>query len=54
MSGTVLAADSLLKEAIGVGSGQSEKELALLEELATQCARALRNLSVNRKSLLAP
>ncbi len=42
--GAALAADSL--EHLG---GKSDKEIGLLEELATQCARALRNLSVNRK-----
>lgn len=30
-------------------AGKHDKEIGLLEELATQCARALRNLSVNRK-----
>jgi len=29
------------------GSSKVDRELGLLEELATQCARALRNLSVN-------
>ncbi len=30
-------------------SNHTEREITQLEELATQCARALRNLSVNRK-----
>jgi hypothetical protein len=30
-------------------SARSEREINQLEELATQCSRALRNLSVNRK-----
>ena len=30
-------------------SNRSEREISQLEELATQCSRALRNLSVNRK-----
>lgn len=42
--GLALAADGLDSIA-----GKHDKEIGLLEELATQCARALRNLSVNRK-----
>ncbi len=33
-------------------SNHSEREITQLEELATQCARALRNLSVNRKRVI--
>lgn len=44
MAGTMVAADGL-----ELGDGKSDKELSLLEELGTQCARALRNLSVNRE-----
>ena len=44
VAGTVVAADGL-----ELCDGKSDKEIALLEELATQCARALRNLSVNRE-----
>lgn len=40
--GMVLAADGLSNL-----DGKKEKEVSLLEELGTQCARALRNLSVN-------
>jgi hypothetical protein len=32
--------------------GKSDRDLQLLEELATQSARALRNLSVHRKLLV--
>ena len=34
-------------------NGRTEKERNLLEEQATQCARALRNLSVNCKFNIA-
>ena len=44
VAGTMVAAEGL-----ELGDGKSDKELSLLEELGTQCARALRNLSVNRK-----
>lgn len=44
MAGTMVAAEGL-----ELGDSKSDKELALLEELGTQCARALRNLSVNCK-----
>jgi HEAT repeat protein len=47
VAGTMLAADGLDVGALDGGRG--DKDSALLEELATQCARALRNLSVNRK-----
>jgi hypothetical protein len=47
VGGSALAADGLM-----MNDMKSDKEVALLEELGTQCARALRNLSVNRK--LAP
>ena len=30
-------------------NNRTEREISQLEELGTQCARALRNLSVNRK-----
>jgi hypothetical protein len=43
ISGAELAADQLL----GGFHGRSDKELTQLEELATQCCRAMRNLSVN-------
>lgn len=43
--GCALAANGLSSGA----SSRQERELLHLEELATQCARALRNLSVNRK-----
>lgn len=29
--------------------GKTDKEITQLEELGTQCCRALRNLTVNRK-----
>lgn len=44
VKGAALAADGL-----DSGSIRTDKELAQHEELATQCSRALRNLSVNRK-----
>jgi hypothetical protein len=44
VGGSALAADGLM-----MNDMKSDKEVALLEELGTQCARALRNLSVNRK-----
>lgn len=47
MAGAVVAAEGL-----ELGDCKSDKELSLLEELGTQCARALRNLSVNRKCVL--
>jgi hypothetical protein len=36
-------------ECLQDGNSRTEKESIQLEELATQCCRALRNLSVNRK-----
>lgn len=44
VAGAALAADSLDNLI-----GKHDKEIDLIEELATQCSRALRNLSVNRK-----
>ena len=44
VQGVTFAADEL--EDV---SNKSDRELTQIEELATQCARALRNLSVNRK-----
>lgn len=44
VGGAALAADGLDNL-----MGKTDKEISLLEELATQCARALRNLSVNGK-----
>ena len=49
VSGTELAAEELDDL-----STRSEREISQLEELATQCSRALRNLSVNRKSFVSP
>ncbi len=48
VSGTELAAEELDDL-----STRSEREISQLEELATQCSRALRNLSVNRKSFVS-
>jgi vacuolar protein 8 len=46
IQGTALCAEGLGFEPRG-GGGKTDRELSLLEELATQCCRALRNLSVN-------
>lgn len=46
VNGTMMSAEGL-----ELGDGRSDKEIGLLEELGTQCARALRNLSVNREYL---
>ena len=46
VNGTMVAAEGL-----ELSDGRSDKEIGLLEELGTQCARALRNLSVNRTSI---
>jgi hypothetical protein len=43
VQGAELAADGLYNP-----GARTEKEITQLEELATQCCRALRNLSVNR------
>lgn len=45
IQGTALAAEGLTSDL----SAKTDKEVLQLEELATQCCRALRNLSVNRK-----
>lgn len=47
INGAAIAAENLT----GYGTNKTDKELTQLEELATQCSRALRNLSVNRESL---
>ena len=39
VNGTMMSAEGL-----ELGDGRSDKEIGLLEELGTQCARALRNL----------
>ena len=44
VNGAAVAAEGLT-----MNDMKTDKEVALLEELGTQCARALRNLSVNRK-----
>ena len=44
VNGLVVSSDGLNHH-----HNKSEKELQLLEELATQCSRSIRNLSVNRK-----
>jgi hypothetical protein len=43
VAGSAVAADGLM-----MNDMKTDKEVQLLEELGTQCARALRNLSVNR------
>lgn len=50
--GATLAAETLtLSGKFRTGTqDRSEKDIANLEELAAQCSRALRNLSVNSKS----
>jgi len=47
VNGTMMSAEGL-----ELGDGRSDKEIGLLEELGTQCARALRNLSVNRECFI--
>lgn len=47
INGAAIAAESLN----AYGTNKTDKELSQLEELATQCSRALRNLSVNRKNV---
>ncbi len=49
VTGAEMAVDGLMTTAI---HGKTEKEIIQLEELATQCCRAMRNLSVNREYLL--
>jgi len=44
VNGLILSSEGLTNH-----HSKSEKELLLLEELATQCSRSIRNLSVNRK-----
>lgn len=44
VTGAEMAVDGLMTTAI---HGKTEKEIIQLEELATQCCRAMRNLSVN-------
>lgn len=52
------AADTLINHVKAGGSfpvdAKSNRDLANMEELGAQCARALRNLSVNRKSPITP
>ena len=52
VSGIALVANTLTgagASAYRGGDAKRERELANIEELGAQCARALRNLSVNRK-----
>jgi hypothetical protein len=48
VAGSSVAADGLM-----MNDMKTDKEVQLLEELGTQCARALRNLSVNRTFTLS-
>lgn len=50
VNGLVVASDGLCSN--NNRHTKSEKDLQLLEELATQCSRSIRNLSVNRKLIL--
>lgn len=52
VNGLVIASDGLCNNNNNNRPIKSEKDLQLLEELATQCSRSIRNLSVNRKLIL--